>query len=67
MTRESLDEQLSALEAALPFLRQSLAPGELASHLDRYARDILSGADSAAERGYVRERLQSMHVPAGAG
>lgn len=60
MSRQSLDEQLSALEAALPFLRQSLADADLDARIAQYSRDILGGAQTPDERDYVHGRLDAM-------
>jgi hypothetical protein len=61
----TLESELAALEAAIPFLRRSMAPEQFDAQIRDCCKDIIDSARTQAEVAYARERLNSIPVPAG--
>lgn len=65
MANRKLEHELEALEAALPWLRQSLPPEELRAQMERHSHEILQGIVDGTERAYAAGRIEAMRLAAG--
>jgi len=59
----NLESELAALEAATPFLRQSMAPEQFDAQIRDCCKDIIDSAKTEGEVAYARERLNSILQP----
>ena len=61
--QNTLDVELTALEAALPYLRRSMSPDAFSAHLRECCRDILASARSGEDTAHIRAGLAAMLGP----
>jgi hypothetical protein len=56
----TLEAELAALEAAIPFLRQSMSPEQFAWEVRQCCKDIMASAQTEAEISYARLALNDI-------
>ena len=61
--RTILESELAALEAAIPFLRQSMLPELFDAQIRDCCKDIIAGAETDDEVAYARDRLDGILEP----